>query len=79
MRTGPGLHVPREADAFLERQKIDLTAKGSPMTSSTYRGLRKGLPVEVHTILGYPFRRGADSRLKTPLLEAAVLRPHTGA
>lgn len=61
------------AEAFLERQKIDLTAKGSPMTSSMYRDLRKGRPVEMETILGDLLRRGQEYGLKTPLLEAAFV------
>jgi 2-dehydropantoate 2-reductase len=62
-----------QTDAFLERQKVDLTAKGSAMTSSMYRDLRKCLPVEVDTILGDLLRRGQEHGLKTSLLEAAFL------
>jgi 2-dehydropantoate 2-reductase len=59
--------------AFLERQTADLTAQGSPMTSSMYRDLKKGLPVEVDTILGDLIHRGQQYGLKTPLLEAACV------
>lgn len=62
-----------QADAFLERQRVDLTAKGSSMTSSMYRDLRKCRPVEVDAILGDLLRRGQEYGLKTPLLEAAVV------
>jgi 2-dehydropantoate 2-reductase len=62
-----------QTEAFLERQKSALTADGSPMTSSMYRDLKKGLPVEVDTILGDLLRRGQRLALKTPLLEAAFV------
>jgi len=62
-----------QAGPFLERQTVDLTAQGSPMTSSMYRDLKKGLPVEVDTILGDLFHRGQQYGLKTPLLEAAFV------
>jgi 2-dehydropantoate 2-reductase len=62
-----------QASAFLERQAVDLTAQGSPMTSSMYRDLKKGLPVEVDTILGDLLHRGQQYGLKTPLLEAAFV------
>jgi 2-dehydropantoate 2-reductase len=59
--------------AFLERQTVDLTAQGSPMTSSMYRDLKNGLSVEVDTILGDLLHRGQQYGLKTPLLEAAFV------
>ena len=62
-----------QTDGFLEQQKSVLTAAGSPMTSSMYRDLRKGLPVEVDTILGDLLRRGRHLAMKTPLLEAAFV------
>jgi 2-dehydropantoate 2-reductase len=62
-----------QSSGVLERQTADLTAQGSPMTSSMYRDLRKGLPVEVDTILGDLFHRGRQYELKTPLLEAAFV------
>ena len=60
-----------QTSAFLERQKADLTSQGSIMTSSMYRDLKRGLPIEADTILGDLFRRGQQQGLKTPLLEAA--------
>ena len=62
-----------QTDAFLAQQKAFVTAKGSPMTSSMYRDLTKGLPVEVDTILGDLLRRGQMQGVKTPLLEAAFV------
>ena len=62
-----------QAGAFLERQTADLTAQGSPMTSSMYRDFKKGLPVEADTILGDLLHRGQQHGLKTPLLEAAFV------
>jgi 2-dehydropantoate 2-reductase len=62
-----------QSSAFLERQTADLTTQGSPTTSSMYRDLRKGLPVEVDTILGDLLHRGQKYGLNTPLLEAAFV------
>ena len=62
-----------QTEAFLAQQKVALTAEGSPMTSSMYRDLKRGLPVEADTILGDLLRRGQQFGLKTPLLEAAFV------
>jgi 2-dehydropantoate 2-reductase len=62
-----------QTEAFLDRQEAALTRKGSVSTSSMYRDLGKGLPVEVDTILGDLLRRGQRLSLKTPLLEAAFV------
>jgi len=64
-------YVP--AAAFLERQNRELTAKGSPLTSSMYRDLKKGAPVEVDTILGDLLEHGRKHGLATPILEAAFV------
>jgi 2-dehydropantoate 2-reductase len=61
------------SDAFAQRQIADLTTQGSKMTSSMYRDLTKGLPVEADTIIGDLLRRGQQHGLKTPLLEAAFV------
>ena len=64
------------SDAFLRRVAPGGNAPrapGSGMTSSMYRDLVKGQPVEVDTILGDMLRRGKASGLKTPLLEAAFV------
>jgi 2-dehydropantoate 2-reductase len=62
-----------QSDAFLARQTADLTSHGAPMTSSMYRDFKKGMPVEVDTILGDLLERGRHQGLKTPLLEAAFV------
>ena len=66
-------HPPSEK--FLAQQTADLTAPGSPLTSSMYRDLKKGAPVEVDSILGDLFDRGKKSGLTTPtpLLQAAFV------
>ena len=58
-----------------------LTAAGSPLTSSLYRDLREGKPVEVETILGDLLAEGGKAGLRTPLLQAATvaLRVHNAA
>jgi 2-dehydropantoate 2-reductase len=62
-----------QTEAFLAQQKVALTAEGSMMTSSMYRDLKRGLPVEADTILGDLLRRGQQFGLKIPLLEAAFV------
>jgi 2-dehydropantoate 2-reductase len=47
-----------QSAAFLEQQKVALTARGSSMSSSMYRDLRHGLPVEADAIVGDLLRRG---------------------
>jgi 2-dehydropantoate 2-reductase len=63
----------QQTDKFLVQQRSALTAKGSPMTSSMYRDRKKGLSVEVDTVLGDLLHRGQKYGLKTPLLEAAFV------
>ncbi len=50
-----------------------LTVAGSPFTSSMYRDLQQGRPVEVETILGDLIAEGREVNLHTPLLEAATV------
>ena len=59
--------------AFLEKQRADLTAKDSSMTSSMYRDFTRGASVEVDTILGDLLERGGRQNLRTPILEAAFV------
>jgi 2-dehydropantoate 2-reductase len=59
--------------AFLEEQTMQLTAQGSQLTSSMYRDLKKGGPVEVDTILGDLLERGQKLGLTTPILQAAFV------
>jgi 2-dehydropantoate 2-reductase len=58
---------------FLARHAGAMTAPGSPLTSSLYRDLRKGAPVEVDHILGDLLERGGAQRVVTPLLKAAFV------
>ena len=62
-------HPP--ATAFLERTRATMTEAGSPMTSSMFRDLRKGAPVETDTILGDLVARARAAGVATPLLAAA--------
>src|SRR5260370_25075600 len=50
-----------------------MTTSGSRLTSSMYRDLRKGAPVEVDHILGDFIERGAAHGVATPLLQVTVL------
>ena len=59
--------------AFLEEQTAQLTAQSSPLTSSMYRDLKKGAPVEVDTILDDLLERGHKFGLTTPILQAAFV------
>jgi 2-dehydropantoate 2-reductase len=63
-------HKPSEA--LLSRHADALTAPGSPLTSSMFRDLRKGAPVEADHILGDFIERGAHG-VATPLLKAAFI------
>ena len=50
-----------------------LTTPGSPFTSSLYRDLSEGRPVEVETILGDLAAEGRKAALRSPLLDAATV------
>ncbi len=60
-------------DAFLKDQASKLTAEDSKMTSSMYRDLAKGAPVEVDTIVGDLLERGRKRGVATPILQAAYV------
>jgi 2-dehydropantoate 2-reductase len=62
-------HPPSEA--FLANARATLTQKGSAMTSSMYRDLQQGHPVEVEQIIGDLFARGQALGIATPLIAAA--------
>jgi 2-dehydropantoate 2-reductase len=62
-----------QSDAFLEQQTAQVTAQGSQLTSSMYRDLKKGAPVEVDTILGDLLERGQKHGVTTPILRAAFV------
>jgi 2-dehydropantoate 2-reductase len=65
-----GYPVP---DRELRQTLATLTAQGSPFTSSMYRDLRQGRPVEVEPILGDLVAEGHKAGLRTPLLDAATV------
>jgi 2-dehydropantoate 2-reductase len=50
-----------------------LTLAGSPQTSSMYRDLSAGAPIEAQQIVGDLLQRGASSGIDTPLLAAAYV------
>ena len=60
--------------SVLETLRIRTTAKGSNLTSSMYRDLQKGLPVEVDTILGDLLDHAHSHQVDTPLLQAGCVR-----
>ncbi len=57
--------------AYLAGVKGQLTMAGSPATSSMYRDLTAGLPVEAGQILGDLVARGEAKGVKVPLVSAA--------
>jgi 2-dehydropantoate 2-reductase len=64
-------HKPSEA--LLSRHARAMTTPGSSLTSSMYRDLRKGAPVEADHILGDFIERGSAHGVATPLLKAAFI------
>jgi 2-dehydropantoate 2-reductase len=62
-----------QSDAFLRQQTADLTTSESQLTTSMYRDLTKGAPVEADTILGDLLEYGRKHGLATPILEAALV------
>jgi 2-dehydropantoate 2-reductase len=64
-------HKPSET--LLARHAAAMTEPGSPLTSSMYRDLRKGAPVEADHILGDFIERGGKRGVATPLLQAAFV------
>jgi 2-dehydropantoate 2-reductase len=63
----------KTSEAFQSRQADAMTASGSPLTSSMYRDLRKGAPVEVDQLLGDLLERAVVEGVATPLLNAALI------
>ncbi len=63
----------KPSEALLSRHAGVLTAPGSSLTSSMYRDLRKGAPVEADHILGDFIQRGDAHKVATPLLKAAFI------
>ena len=66
-----GFPLPQPVVAFLRQAA---TTKGSNLTSSMYRDLKKGAPVEVDTILGDLLEHGRSHHVDTPLLKAGCVR-----
>jgi 2-dehydropantoate 2-reductase len=64
-------HKPSEA--LLSRHEAAMTASRSSLTSSMYRDLRKGAPVEADHILGDFIERGSAHGVATPVLKAAFV------
>ena len=60
-------------DAFLAEARRQLTLHGSPQTSSMYRDLIGGRPVEAEQIIGDLLQRGQQAGLDLPLLQAAFV------
>ncbi len=67
-------YPPREP--FLAQARTMLTTPGSNMTSSMYRDMSKGSPVEADQILGDLIERGRSFGVSTPLIEAAFISLH---
>jgi 2-dehydropantoate 2-reductase len=59
------------SESFLETAAATLTAPGSPLTSSMYRDLQKGSPIEADQIIGDLLARGREQTIDAPLLAAA--------
>ena len=59
------------SDAFLTEVRAAMTAKGSPQTSSMYRDLQKGAPIEADQIVGDLLARAQKANVATQLLATA--------
>ncbi len=62
------------SETFLAEKSPQLTAPGSPLTSSMYRDFKEQAPVEVDSILGDLLDRGSKHGVSAPLLQAAFVR-----
>jgi 2-dehydropantoate 2-reductase len=63
----------KPSEKVLSRHAAAMTAPGSSLTSSMYRDLRNGAPVEADHILGAFIERGSAHGVTTPLLKAAFV------
>ena len=63
----------KPSEKVLSRHATAMTAPGSSLTSSMYRDLRKGAPVEADHILGDFIERGSARGVSTSLLQAAFV------
>jgi 2-dehydropantoate 2-reductase len=59
------------SEAFLAGARAAVTQKGSPLTSSMYRDLQNGSPVEAEQIIGDLLTRGQKAHIDAPLSAAA--------
>jgi 2-dehydropantoate 2-reductase len=55
---------------FITFAHVTLTAKDSQMTSSMYRDLLKGAPIEADQIIGDLLARGSQAGIATPMIAA---------
>ncbi len=62
------------SQTLLEDIRKRVTTKGSKLTSSMYRDLQRGAPIEVDTILGDLLEHGRSHHVDTPLLQAGCVR-----
>jgi 2-dehydropantoate 2-reductase len=60
----------KPSEVFLTDTRALLTEKGSTMTSSMYRDLQKGAPVEAEQIIGDLVAHARCARITTPFLDA---------
>src|SRR2546422_10192565 len=63
----------KPSEKVLSIHAAAMTAPGSSLTSSMYRDLRKGAPVEADHILGDFIARGSAHRVAKPVLKAAFV------
>jgi 2-dehydropantoate 2-reductase len=63
----------KPSEKVLSRHAAAMTTPGSQLTSSMYRDLRKGAPVEADHILGDFIERAGARGVATPLLKAAFV------
>ena len=63
----------KPSEKVLSRHTAAMTAPGSSLTSSMYRDLRNGAPVEADQILGDFIERGSAHGVAAPLLKAAFV------
>ncbi len=63
----------KPSEAFLKQARAMLTQQGSAQTSSMYRDLQKGYPVEAGQIIGDLLDRGRQAKIATPLLSAVFV------
>jgi 2-dehydropantoate 2-reductase len=73
IRTVTAAGIP-PSPAFIAAATATLTAPGSPQTSSMFRDMQQGAPVEAEQILGDLIGRAAGVGIATPLLATAYAR-----